>query len=347
MARRTTKPAKEGEVQAHLGEGARSRALQRLCEGSAADSHLCSETELAFMKDTVINLGNGVKYKVIDNGTGRSPTADDNVIVRYSGLLPDGTEFGSADASGEAEAFRLNQAIPGLREVLQYMEEGAKWEVYVPTEMAFPEPGPWGGQEVLFRIELLAVGDDAGSSAAEAPDDARRVSERQSDEHTYWQMNAGPDGAAAAQEAETNAELVASPNPRVAAETFLEQVGAQEDVVSLPSGLRYKVLKSGDGSGRSPTATDTVVVKYRTMLPDGREIGRSPDAATPLKMNKLLPGWQEALQHMKEGAQWELYMPPSLASRGTRRRGVAGMQPLICQLELVSISQAADTTADR
>ena len=131
------------------------------------------------------------------------------------------------------------------------------------------------------------------------------------------------------------------------AEAFLKEIAGQDGVVSLPSGLQYRVLKGGSGNGRSPQTTDTVVLKYRTTLPDGREVGRSEEA-TPFKVSDLIPGWQEALQYMEEGAQWELYVPPSLASRGgTRKRGMLGLQPLIYQLELVAINQNGDAPANQ
>jgi FKBP-type peptidyl-prolyl cis-trans isomerase len=71
--------------------------------------------------------------------------------------LPDGTGFGDPDSSGGVEAFRLSDAIPGLQDALQYMEEGAKWEVYVPAALAYRMPGPFAGREVIFLIELKSV----------------------------------------------------------------------------------------------------------------------------------------------------------------------------------------------
>lgn len=115
--------------------------------------------------------------------------------------------------------------------------------------------------------------------------------------------------------------------------------------MSLPSGLLYRVLKNGNGSGRSPTATDTVVLKYRGTLPDGREFDRSEGEAR-YSLGEVIPGLQEALQLMEEGAQWELYVPPSLAHRGgTRQRGALGLQPLIYEIELVSIDKAGAAPA--
>jgi FKBP-type peptidyl-prolyl cis-trans isomerase len=326
--------------------------VEKLCDDAAGSGHPCSETEKDFMKDTVVGLPSGAKYKVIRNGAGRSPQPGDTVVVSYRGMLPDGTEFDSTGPGGDSEAFRLSQAIPGLREVLQYMEEGAKWEVYLPTELAFPKPGPLGAQEVIFVVELLAVltPDTVPAEVAQSSDHRSLSARLLSDEESYWQTGTG----AESDEPDVDQTPLATPlekpraRPRMSAkaEAFLKDVAGQDGVVSLPSGLRYRVLKDGSGSGRSPQANDTVVLNYRTTLPDGREVGRS-EKATPFKVSELIPGWQEALQHMQEGAQWELYVPPSLATRGgTRKRSLVGMQPLIYQLELVSINQVGDTPAD-
>jgi FKBP-type peptidyl-prolyl cis-trans isomerase/uncharacterized coiled-coil protein SlyX len=338
-------------VEAHLmREATSARALSRLCEGDGGGAEACSETEKGFMKDTVIGLPSGVKYKVITNGTGRSPQSGDTVVVNYRGLLPDGTEFDSGGPGGE-EAFRLSQAIPGLRDVLPYMEEGAKWEVYLPTELAFPEPGPLGGQEVIFTIELLAVVDpETAAVAAENPLNESAVPARTpGSEESYWQSAKGGE----ADGPETESAFVAEPRRfsplerRTRTEDFLAENAEQEDVVSLPSGLQYRVLKDGNGSGRSPGADDTVVLNYRGILTDGREFDRS-EGATEFSLAEVIPGWREALQHMEEGAQWEVVIPPSLTHRGAvRKRGAFGQQPLIYEIELVSINESGHTTDDR
>jgi FKBP-type peptidyl-prolyl cis-trans isomerase len=72
-------------------------------------------------------------------------------------MLLDRTEFDSSRRHGGANSFRVDEAIPGLQDVLQYMEEGAKWEVYIPSELAFKEPAAFGGQTVLFELELISI----------------------------------------------------------------------------------------------------------------------------------------------------------------------------------------------
>jgi FKBP-type peptidyl-prolyl cis-trans isomerase/chromosome segregation ATPase len=332
------------QVQAYLMQEADSDTGGKgLCDGDAEGKGACTETERRFMKDTVVELPSGAKYKVINNGSGRSPQSGDSVLVSYSGMLPDGTEFDSASTGSESEAFRLSQAIRGLQDVLPYMEEGAKWEIYLPTELAFPEPGPLGGQEVILTVELLAVLDSqAPPAAAEQANDEAAVPTRELSREESYRQTAG-DGETSEPQAEQASESAAGDAPpvwrpgRAETEAFLSENSRQEGVVSLPSGLQYRVLKSGHGSGRSPNATDTVVLKYRGTLPDGREFDRS-DGQAEFSVQEVIPGWQEALLQMQEGAEWELYIPPTLAHHGaTRNRGALGQQPLIYQVELVEI----------
>nr|WP_320049914.1 FKBP-type peptidyl-prolyl cis-trans isomerase [uncultured Desulfuromonas sp.] len=99
-----------------------------------------------------------------------------------------------------------------------------------------------------------------------------------------------------------------------AAETaFLEENGKKEGVVTLDSGLQYKIIESGDGV--SPTAEDTVRVDYRGTLVDGTEFDSSYSRGEPaeFQVDRVIPGWTEALQLMKAGDTWELYVPSKLA----------------------------------
>jgi len=117
----------------------------------------CPQTGEKLSGEAIIGLPGGVRYSVIRNGTGRSPKPGDAVLVSYRATLPDGTGFGDLSSNDGVEAFRLSDAIPGLQDALQYMEEGAKWEVYVPAALAYRMPGPFAGREVIFLIELKSV----------------------------------------------------------------------------------------------------------------------------------------------------------------------------------------------
>lgn len=110
-------------------------------------------------KSGVKTTESGLQYKVLNKGKGPKPTADSTVTVHYSGKLLDGTEFDSSYSRGEPATFGVGQVIPGWTEVLQMMPEGSKWEVYIPSSLAY---GPGGaGQHIgpnatlVFEIELL------------------------------------------------------------------------------------------------------------------------------------------------------------------------------------------------
>ncbi len=119
-------------------------------------------------KNDVVVLESGLQYKVLEAGTGVIPTSENTVEVHYKGTLIDGTEFDSSFKRGVPAQFGVTQVIPGWVEALQLMKEGAKWELYVPADLAYG-PGGTGGligpnQTLIFEVELLkaAVGDGAG-----------------------------------------------------------------------------------------------------------------------------------------------------------------------------------------
>lgn len=118
---------------------------------------------------------------------------------------------------------------------------------------------------------------------------------------------------------------------------FLEENGQKEGVKTLPSGLQYKILT--EGSGKMPKATDEVTVNYKGELLDGTEFDNSYKRGAPavFRVDKIIRGWTEALQLMKEGAKWQLFIPPDL---GYGERGAGPVPPdsvLIFEVELVSV----------
>jgi FKBP-type peptidyl-prolyl cis-trans isomerase len=126
--------------------------------------------------------------------------------------------------------------------------------------------------------------------------------------------------------------------PAQKGEAFLKENATKEGVKTLPSGLQYKELKAG--TGKSPKATDTVVTHYRGRLLDGTEFDSSYKRNEPAEfpVNRVIPGWTEALQLMKEGAKWELYIPSKLAY-GQRGAGadIGPNETLIFEVELLKI----------
>lgn len=119
---------------------------------------------------------------------------------------------------------------------------------------------------------------------------------------------------------------------------FLEKNMKKEGVKTLPSGLQYKVMI--DGTGKTPKTTDTVTVQYRGTLIDGSEFDSSYKRGQPttLQVKGVIPGWTEALQLMKEGSKWQLFIPPELAY-GDRAAGpqIPPNSTLIFEVELLAI----------
>jgi FKBP-type peptidyl-prolyl cis-trans isomerase FklB len=123
-----------------------------------------------------------------------------------------------------------------------------------------------------------------------------------------------------------------------AGDAFLAENTKKEGVVTLPSGLQYKILQKGDG--KTPTDADTVAVRYRGRLIDGTEFDRSDPGGQPadFKVTGVIAGWKEVLKLMPVGSKWEIVIPPSLAygPRGAGR-DIGPNCTLIFELELVSV----------
>jgi len=122
------------------------------------------------------------------------------------------------------------------------------------------------------------------------------------------------------------------------ATTFLESNKKQPGVITLASGLQYKIVN--EGKGNSPTIDDEVSVHYRGTLVNGTEFDSSYSRGTPasLKLNSVIRGWIEALQLMKPGAKWMLFIPPDLAY-GTQGSGrlIGPNSALIFEVELLNV----------
>jgi FKBP-type peptidyl-prolyl cis-trans isomerase len=123
-------------------------------------------------------------------------------------------------------------------------------------------------------------------------------------------------------------------------EAFLVENKKKEGVITLPSGLQYKVIKAG--TGKKPKLDDTVAANYRGTLIDGTEFDSSYKRGQPVSfpVSGVIPGWTEVLQLMGEGAKWQIFVPPNL---GYGERGAGGVigpnAALIFEIELVSIQE--------
>ena len=112
-------------------------------------------------KEGVKVLPSGLQYKELTPGTGKSPKSTDTVTTHYKGTLIDGAEFDSSYKRGEPATFPVSGVIPGWTEALQLMKEGAKWQLFIPSKLAYGEKGV--GQVIgpnatlIFEVELLTV----------------------------------------------------------------------------------------------------------------------------------------------------------------------------------------------
>ena len=120
---------------------------------------------------------------------------------------------------------------------------------------------------------------------------------------------------------------------------FMAQNAKAEGVQTLPSGVEYKVVKSGPGTSRHPTPNDYVTVNYEGSLLNGQvfdssyKTGRSPT----FQLKALIPGWIDAVQQMKEGDEWIVWVPPALGYGAEQSGPIPGNSVLVFKLELVSI----------
>jgi FKBP-type peptidyl-prolyl cis-trans isomerase FklB len=112
-------------------------------------------------KDGVITLPSGLQYKIISPGTGPKPAASDSVVCNYRGTLIDGTEFDASAKHGGPATFPVGKVIKGWTEALQLMPVGSKWQLYIPSDLAYGAQGAGGdigpNSTLIFDIELLSI----------------------------------------------------------------------------------------------------------------------------------------------------------------------------------------------
>ncbi|EED31574.1 fkbp-type peptidyl-prolyl cis-trans isomerase fkpa [gamma proteobacterium NOR5-3] len=118
-------------------------------------------------REGVVTTESGLQYEVIEAGDGATPTADDSVQVHYRGTLIDGTEFDSSYARGEPVTFGVGQVISGWTEALQLMQVGAKYKLFIPSELAYGAGGAGDrigpNAALIFEVELLDIPTQAGA----------------------------------------------------------------------------------------------------------------------------------------------------------------------------------------
>lgn len=124
----------------------------------------------------------------------------------------------------------------------------------------------------------------------------------------------------------------------VEGEAFLKENALRDTVVSLPSGLQYEVIE--EGNGKSPKLTDSVKCFYEGRLINGTVFDSTAKKKKPVSfpVNEVIAGWTEALQLMKEGSKWRLYIPSSLGyGELSVSKEISGNATLIFEVEVVSV----------
>jgi FKBP-type peptidyl-prolyl cis-trans isomerase FklB len=139
---------------------------QFMQQASEKKSAIFREKGRAFLENNkknegVVTTASGLQYKILTSGSGKTPTATNQVTVHYTGKLIDGTIFDSSVQRGQPATFGVSQVIHGWTEALQLMKEGDKWMLYIPYDLAYGERG--SGQQIppystlIFEVELIKV----------------------------------------------------------------------------------------------------------------------------------------------------------------------------------------------
>lgn len=155
-----------GEMRAKAEE---KRKLEAEANKKSGDEFLATNKT----KPGVVALPSGLQYKVIKQGEGAKPKATDVVLTQYKGTLIDGTEFDSSYSRGEPAKFAANRVIKGWTEALQLMPVGSKWQLYIPSDLAYgptgspPKIGP--NSALIFDIELVSIQEPPKSTPPPTP----------------------------------------------------------------------------------------------------------------------------------------------------------------------------------
>ncbi len=130
-----------------------------------------------------------------------------------------------------------------------------------------------------------------------------------------------------------------TPNPTA----FMAQNALADGVKTLPSGVQYKILKSGPTTGAHPVAADMVKVNYEGALLNGQVFDSSYKAGKPVvfQLGNLIPGWVDAVQQMRPGDEWVVYVPPSLGYGDEQKGPIPPNSVLVFRLELLAVGADA------
>jgi FKBP-type peptidyl-prolyl cis-trans isomerase FklB len=170
------------QVISALQQEIRQKQLQAL-EASAAENKAKGEAFLAenAKKEGVVSLPDGLEYKILTAGQGKKPAETDTVLCNYKGTFLDGTEFDSSARAGKPVPFEVKNVIPGFKEILQLMPVGSKWQVFIPSSLAYGERGAGNvigpNATLIFEIELVGIQDTTQPAGGTAPADGPQTKE--------------------------------------------------------------------------------------------------------------------------------------------------------------------------
>lgn len=151
------------EMQANEANAIINQYMQEQDELKSKDNVEAGKQFLAEnkLKDGVVTLPSGLQYQVLKEGSGRKPGRQDQVTTHYHGTLIDGTVFDSSVNRGQPASFGVGQVIAGWTEALQLMNEGSKWRLFIPSELAYGSRGAGGKigphSTLIFDVELLRI----------------------------------------------------------------------------------------------------------------------------------------------------------------------------------------------
>ena len=249
----------------------------------------------------------GLYFISVRDGNGSKPKQGDVLSINMKVMLMDGGVLYDSWQENQPVQFEFGTRFDteGLVEGVSKMSKGQVAHLIVPSSLAFGEAGRQGLVDpystLLYDVELID-----------------------------FQSKAEVQKQAAIQKAKSKME----------GEAFLAQNATKEGVVVLPSGLQYKIIKSGEGSV-SPLPASRVKVDYEGKLIDGTVFDSSIERGKPAEfaVNGVIAGWTEALQLMKEGDKWQLFIPSDLAYGENPRPGgpIEPNMVLIFDVELLEI----------
>ena len=145
-------------VDESIGNGSTIPALGTSTTRRSMSTTISVVGSASMRSHSVVTTASGLQYKVLKEGTGAIPTADDQVSVHYRGTLLDGTEFDSSYKRGQPAKFGVTGVIAGWTEALQLMKVGSKWQLWIPSQLAYAERGARWHRD---RVESAAGAADA------------------------------------------------------------------------------------------------------------------------------------------------------------------------------------------